>query len=296
MNYIVYFFGSGNAFFVGIGFILAGLAISIYFERRWLMIVGYLAAEFGLLLVVLSAAPIPYWLYIFACAMTLAWLVADRRKLIGFKSYINWIRGLVVIVWAVCFALEIPFRFVPVLSGGGHPAFGIIGDSVTAGLGEPDKNTMTKRDTWPGLLVQKHDIEVTDLSQMGATTASALKQVDKLPAGSGLVLLEIGGNDLLGPTSTNKFESDLDVLLKRVCTPGRSVMMFELPLPPFRNGYGLVQRRLAARYQVLLIPKRVFIAVLSTPGATFDGIHLTPAGHEQMAMVVWSLIKPVYGG
>ncbi len=55
---------------------------------------------------------------------------------------------------------------------------------------------------------------------MGATTASALKQTDKLSEAVGLLLLEIGGNDLLGSTSTNKFESDLDALLKRVCVPG----------------------------------------------------------------------------
>ncbi len=296
MNYVVYFFGSGDAFFVGIGFILAGLAISIYFERRWLVLVGFLMAEAGLLLVVLSAAPIPYWLYAISCTATIVWLVAERRSLRAVKPYINWIRGLVVFAWVVCFAVEIPFRFIPVVPGGGRPAFGIIGDSVTAGLGEPSKNAMTKNGTWPSFLVKNHGIEVIDVSQMGATTASALKQADELPAATGLVLLEIGGNDLLGPTSTNKFESDLDALLKRVCTPGRSVMMFELPLPPFRNGYGSVQRELAAQYKVLLIPKRVFIAVLSTAGATLDGIHLSPAGHEQMARVVWSLIKPAYGG
>ncbi len=89
MNYIVYFFGSGDAFFAGIGFILAGLAICIYFQRRWLVLFGYLAAEFGLLLAVLSAVPIPYWLYAVACAATLAWLVAERRNLRGLKSHIT---------------------------------------------------------------------------------------------------------------------------------------------------------------------------------------------------------------
>jgi acyl-CoA thioesterase I len=265
MNSILYFFGSGDAFFVGIGFILVGLAISVCFSRRLLVMTGFLVAEAGLLFVVLSAAPLPYWLYIVSCE-------------------------------AVCFAVEVPFRFVPVLPVSGHPAFAIIGDSVTAGFGEPDKNTMMRRGTWPSLLVQQHDIEVTDLSQMGATAASALKQADKLPEKSDLVLLEIGGNDLLGSTSASKFESDLEALMKRVCASGRTLMMFELPLPPFRNEYGQVQRKLAARYHVLLIPKRVFIAVLTTPGATLDGIHLTPAGHEQMAEVIWSVIKPAYGG
>ena len=71
--------------------------------------------------------------------------------------------------------------------------------------------------------------------------------------------------------------------------------MFELPLPPFCNDYGRVQRLLAAKYGVLLIPKRLLMAVLREEDSTVDSIHLTRRGHQRMANIVWSLIEPGYG-
>lgn len=70
--------------------------------------------------------------------------------------------------------------------------------------------------------------------------------------------------------------------------------MFELPLPPFCNEFGRVQRRLAAKHGVTLIPKRVFATVLAGEEATLDSIHLSRAGHERMAEVVWGLIRGAY--
>ena len=68
------------------------------------------------------------------------------------------------------------------------------------------------------------------------------------------MFFEIGGNDVFGPTTVNQFEKDLDQLLAEVSSPGRQVMMLELPLPPFYNGFGLAQRRLARQHNVLLVP------------------------------------------
>jgi acyl-CoA thioesterase-1 len=166
-----------------------------------------------------------------------------------------------------------------------QPIF-VIGDSVTAGAG-------SERETWPDFLPSPGGVE--SFARMGATTASALRdQCNHLPNEGGLVVIEIGGNDLLGETPSRTFERDLDLLLAQVAAPGRSVLMFELPLPPFCNEYGRIQRRLAARHNVKLIPKRIFIGVLSSPTATLDTIHLTAAGHQQMAAAVWCIVRPAY--
>ena len=59
--------------------------------------------------------------------------------------------------------------------------------------------------------------------------------------------------------------------------------MIELPLPPFYNRYGMVQRALAKSYGVTLIPKRYLAKIISTPGATVDGLHLSNTGHALFA-------------
>jgi len=43
-----------------------------------------------------------------------------------------------------------------------------------------------------------------------------------------------------------------------------------------------------------LIPKRIFVSVLTTDQATVDSVHLSRYGHELMAATVWSLIRPAY--
>jgi acyl-CoA thioesterase-1 len=109
-----------------------------------------------------------------------------------------------------------------------------------------------------------------------------------------LAILEIGGNDLLGTTTADEFERDLDRLLAMVRRSDRPVLMFELPLPPTRNQYGIIQRRLATKHQATLIPKRIFMGVLAAPGSTLDTVHLSQIGHQRMADAVWNVIQQAY--
>jgi lysophospholipase L1-like esterase len=69
--------------------------------------------------------------------------------------------------------------------------------------------------------------------------------------------------------------------------------MFELPLFPHKIAYGQIQRRLAAKYGIWLIPKRCFIDVISGPNATLDGLHLSDAGAHRMAALVAHILSPV---
>jgi len=69
--------------------------------------------------------------------------------------------------------------------------------------------------------------------------------------------------------------------------------MFELPLLPHWISYGRIQRQLARRYGVLLIPKRYFTQVLSGANATSDGLHLSQLGAERMAAFVAQTLSPV---
>jgi len=287
MSWVIYLFGSGDVFFLGIGLILAGLATLAYCLRQWLRSVASLFVVLGLLLVGLSATPLPYWLYLVAGTVSVLWLVAERLTHGWLIARRNLLRGLVVVIWVIAAALEFPYHLPSTLDTNGNPKFYIIGDSVTSGMGG-------ETETWPRLLARSRPVDVVDLSKLGATTASALRQAEGLPQEGGLILLEIGGNDLLGSTSAADFERALGRLLDRVCGPGRVVLMFELPLPPFCNGFGRAQRHLASKYGVVLIPKRVFVAVLAGEGATLDSVHLDRLGHERMAEVVWSLIRSAY--
>jgi acyl-CoA thioesterase-1 len=289
MAWVIYLFGSGIAFFAGVGLVLAGVVLVSFRRRKWSVSIATLAALLGLILVAVSATPLPYWLYGLAGALTMGWLVVERSGSEAARCRRAWARGLVAVVWLAAILLEIPYQVVPTLGAMDRPPLHIFADSVSAGTGERGVPT------WPRLLGRSHSIDVRDHSIPGATVRMALRKAQEVAPVEGLVLLEIGGNDLLGSTTAHDFEGDLDALLTQVSGPGRVVVMFELPLLPFANEFGRVQRRLAHRHGVALIPKRVFAAVLTADGATVDSIHLSREGQELMAATVWSLIRPAYG-
>jgi acyl-CoA thioesterase-1 len=108
-----------------------------------------------------------------------------------------------------------------------------------------------------------------------------------------VVLIEIGGNDLLAGLPSSEFGRSLEAILSIVATPGRTVVMFELPLLPNVIQYGQIQRRLAANYGVWLIPKRYFVGVISGANATSDGLHLSETGTRRMAVRVARVLSAV---
>ncbi len=70
--------------------------------------------------------------------------------------------------------------------------------------------------------------------------------------------------------------------------------MFELPLPPFCHEFGRIQRTVAAKHNVTLVPKRVFLSVIAGSGSTLDTIHLSQSGHQFMADAVWQLVEDAF--
>ena len=237
MNAFVYFFGSGLAFFVGIALVLAALGLSTI--PLWPNAGRFTApvATIGAVLVGLSATPLPYWFYGLLLLSLLAWAIvpAIRQQLPACSSGV--IRLLVALLWLTAAAMEIPYQLPPKLGDQRRfTTLSIVADSVTAGLGDP------RVTTWPRLLSVNRSLEICDLSHAGETVESAMLRLAYSPLGDGLVLLEIGGNDLLGPTTMGKYAQDLEELLTRVCTVDRTVLMFELPSIPFHNEFGRIQR------------------------------------------------------
>ncbi len=171
----------------------------------------------------------------------------------------------------------------------------VISDSVTAGLGNDDR-----RKTWPQLLAEDHGLGIQDISHIGETAASALKRVQQHSIQSDLIIIEIGGNDVLGGTTAAECADNLEALICALNDADheqpnnnrdRQLLMFELPLPPFYTKFGKHQRDIAARHHVKLTPKLYFYSVIGRQHNTVDGVHLSQEGHRQMVDVVWQIIR-----
>jgi acyl-CoA thioesterase I len=285
---VIYHIGSGHAFFSGI-FLIQLAALFAFMKRgRWLGIARIVSACAGVILVAISSTPLPIWFYAAAGTVTLTWLALE-----GFTKPIHRHLGLALryITLAVGWlgiALELSYHLMPTIPRLQNPQVFLVGDSLSAGINR-------ETETWPKLFSRSHHVVIHDLSLAGADVATALLQAKRVSEPNGLVLAEIGGNDVLRGNRPEAFEQGLDILLMKLCESGRTVVMFELPLPPFHNGYGEVQRRLARRHGALLVPKRVLMGVLTTEGATVDRFHLSARGHALFAETVWGIIGQAVG-
>lgn len=193
-------------------------------------------------------------------------------------------RGAAIFALMGLLLVEIPWVITPAVPLTESPTIGVIGDSVTAGLNEDDI-------TWPRLLAARTGWQIHDASRQGATLRSARDQLALLPDDVDLLLMEIGGNDLLEGLDVDTFGRQFDELLAAAAKPERTIVPWELPLPPLHAEYGRRQRAAARKHAVLSLPRRHFAAVLATQGATVDGIHLSMAGQGQMAGLVARLLK-----
>jgi acyl-CoA thioesterase-1 len=289
-RWLVFHVASGQAFFTGAALLVLAAWLSVRGTNRFLRTARNLAVCLGALLVALSATPLAPWFSILLLLLLLLWLVGEAigkrlppRILVG-------LRFATTIAWLSAMLAELPYHLMPDVPRLGSPILGIIGDSISAGMGQ--KNVVT----WPVLFAETYGVAVRDHSRIGATVGSALRQAGDLTAEERLVLLEIGGNDFFGETRPREFASGLSRLLATVCRPGRVVVMLELPLPPAFNEYGRIQRRLAREYRVILIPKRVMLGVLEREGATVDSVHLSQQGHRWMAETMWGVVRGAYAG
>ncbi|QDV35647.1 Esterase TesA precursor [Tautonia plasticadhaerens] len=287
-RWLVYHVASGHAFFTGAACLIVAACLSTYTRRRGVRTARNVLVLIGGSAVIVTATPLPPWAYFLLAAVTLAWFVGEAfRKRLPDRWAFR-LRMAVALAWSAAVLAEVPYHLMPRVPPLGDPALGVIDDSVTAGIGGYEAVT------WTALLADRHGIEVRDHSQMGANVASALRQAEDLSTEERLVLLEIGGNDILGETTPDEFEAGLDALLASVSRPGRVVVLLELPLPPTYNAYGRIQRRLARRHGALLVPKRVLLGILGRGGATLVTIHLTQEGHHHMAGVVWEVVRRAY--
>lgn len=238
----------------------------------------------GVIAIAVSSTAIPYWLYALAATLTCGWIVSQFKK--NWDPTASW---LTIAIWLFAALFELPYHVTPTPHSAASNQIAVIGDSVTAGMGDPDSS-----ETWPSIIAREHLLDVQNISHVGETTASALKRAKKKPLIAPFLFIEIGGNDLLGSTSAKQFAHDLEALLKHLAREDRQLMMFELPLPPFCHEYGRAQRQLSAKYKLHLIPKRFFLSVIADSDSTLDSIHLSRSGHERMADCVWSLIEPAF--
>jgi acyl-CoA thioesterase-1 len=289
-TFVVGQFISGRALYFGIALCLLGCIPISFLKNTLILSLARVTLLTGVVLVVLSAAPFSFWMYGIFFAL-LVWAVFWPANGEGRAGKFVYLLPLLLLL-AQSFLMvgtEIRYSMQPKIPISKNDTLFVVGDSISIGADPPGKN-------WTQLLGDLAMLKVRIFSFGGATVESSLDNARRINQDDALVILEIGGNDLLGGTRIPKFRADLEKMMALVCGPHRRVAMIELPLPPFDNRYGMVQRAVAREHGVTLIPKRILAGVMSTPGATVDGLHFSNTGHVLFARALSGmLIHPVSG-
>jgi len=285
VNPVLLYFISGESLYSGAALLLAVLALSLFTAQKKLARLRNLAAWLALILIVMAAPPFSWVFVAMFCAAFAMWYfccnsVVPKKNARTLSTLI-----LVAVIVSGIF-MEYPQRVLPRVTGPVSNHLVVIGDSLSAGL-------TSQVAPWPSVMQRNTSISVRNLSRVGATAADGVVMAAQVTPDDRVVLVEIGGNDLIAGLPADEFAKSLDSILSRLVSNERAVVMIELPLLPYRIGYGRSQRRLASKYGVWMIPKRYFVQVINGSSATSDGLHLSAEGSTRMAELVARVLSPV---
>jgi lysophospholipase L1-like esterase len=281
MNPVALYFASGESLYGGAGLLLALLGISRYLKQGWLSRLRNVGAWTALALMVMACPPFPWVVDGVFLAAFMIWFISWNRVsstqvLVRLRFMTALILALMLVVFS---AVELSHRKMPSILGATSDQLVVIGDSISSGL-DP------RVPSWPSVFEKMTDVRVKNLARPGAQASDGMAMAERLSPEDHVILIEIGGNDLLAGVPPSEFAQGLEATLAKTAVPGRTIVMFELPLLPHRIAYGQIQRRLATRYGVWLIPKRFFTDVIHGTDATSDGLHLSPNGARRMSALI----------
>jgi lysophospholipase L1-like esterase len=191
-----------------------------------------------------------------------------------------------------------------------HPLFfAIVGDSAASGVGDSDKEG--NYFGWGHHLVQAFDEPVTylNVSRPGARSTEVLE--DQLPKvlvhSPDLVAVIVGGNDMLrNGFNPVQFERNLNETLRQIEDSGAISMLLELHDPteivpmPFLlrrvcnrrvNAVNHVTRKLARRYQSVLLETRSLSEIYDLQKWHVDRMHPSRIGHQFIASSFAELLR-----
>jgi len=159
-----------------------------------------------------------------------------------------------------------------------HDVILAFGDSLTHGTGASEDTA------YPAVLASLTGRTVINAGVPGDTTTSALRRLPEVLAEyrPRLVLLCLGGNDMLGKQPESTTENNLRLLIQTIRASGAEVVLIGVPEPKLFGGapdfYARVRRDMR-----LPLEDEVFNEVLKDNRLKSEPIHANAAGYRVVA-------------
>lgn len=154
----------------------------------------------------------------------------------------------------------------------------VLGDSLAEGY------DVKPEECYVALLSARFGVPIVNAGVSGDTTAGGLARLQKdvLDRNPRVVIVELGGNDLLHRVATAETEANLAAIVEAVQRAGAAVVLVGVDGPLGTGGATPTMRALSRKYGTALVPN-VLSGILGTPQLMADQIHPNAAGHAIMA-------------
>ena len=172
----------------------------------------------------------------------------------------------------------------------------VLGDSLSV--------SPSRAQAFPAVLQTRLDAAhpgwtIRNESVSGDTTAGGVRRVDAaLTPETRILVLELGANDGLRGIPIATIEQNLATIIDRAQARGIRVLLCGMETPPW-NGWNYsiefhrIYPRLAARYNVALVPFLLERVALNPEFNGDDAIHPNAAGARVIAETVWPYLEPI---
>jgi lysophospholipase L1-like esterase len=162
-----------------------------------------------------------------------------------------------------------------------------LGDSITAGYGAGPGETFPERlQTLLGATVVARGVP-------GDTSAGGLGRLDQaLAEQPWLVIVELGGNDILQRVPLEETEKNLRGILETLRARRVAAILVGVRAPLIGGRYADLFDRLADDFDVPLVDDAL-VDILSDPALKADEIHPNAAGHRRLAEAVADVLRPL---
>ena len=160
------------------------------------------------------------------------------------------------------------------------------GDSLTHGTGA------TRDSAYPAVLSQLTGHTVVNAGVPGETTSDGLARLPGVlsEVRPRIVLLCLGGNDMLRRQDVNNTEANLRRMIQAIRASGAGVVLIGVPEPKLFSGPPDFYEKLADEFS-LPYEGEIFDEVLKTPRLKADPIHANAEGYKIVAERLAELLK-----
>ncbi len=162
------------------------------------------------------------------------------------------------------------------------------GDSITEGVGSDGPGT-----TYPEQLAERLGRPVINAGVAGDTTAEALARIESVVAQDPwLVIIELGGNDLLRQVPIEQTEANLSGIVERLLAARAVPVLIEIHGPFGGGRYSDLFERLGEKYNVPVL-EDALPDILSERSLKSDEIHPNADGYAKLAAAVSKELAPI---